>query len=350
MKRTVVALLFLVQCAFAGAALSEEGETPAPQEMERVALAYAPVPPSKNVMLGVYDPHHAFSDTRGLDIEHVFVFWQALDLDEFRGRLRYAERRDRHVMVTIEPYTKAPNWRDGAEHLFSDILMGKFRHEIRAICAELGGFRGQVLVRWGHEMEDPTGRYPWARKDAKGYKAAFRHFVEECRRYAPQALFVWSPKGEKTLTRYYPGDDYVDLVGVSLWGFQDFDAAFHGRRREFPTTFRTKYRRVAAFEKPVIIAELGVSGNEAYRRVWFASLFDALSGLSRFEKLRAVVYFNDKEPHKWPYGLGSPDWRVPAEWFSKDQPGPMAGGGPGASSSCTATLATTLLPDAANRC
>jgi endoglucanase len=26
--------------------------------------------------------------------------------------------------------------------------------------------------------------------------------------------------------------------------------------------------------------------------------------------LRAVVLFNDKEPHYWPMGLGSPDWRV----------------------------------------
>jgi endoglucanase len=273
--------------------------------------------PANKIALGVYDPGRAFSRDGDVAIEHIFVYWQAMDMRDFRKRLAYAQSRNRTMMVTVEPYTKAANWRDGGEHLFSDIVNGKFRKEINRVCTELGKFDGSVIVRWGHEMEDPTGRYPWARHDNKGFKAAFRHFVTSCREMAPNASFVWSPKGEKNLADYYPGDAWVDYVGVSLWGLQAMDNDFFGGGRDFRATFAAKYKRVARFGKPVIIAELGVSGDGDYRKRWFADLYETVASSRAFERLRAVVYFNDKEPHHWPMGYGSPDWRIASGWFAE---------------------------------
>ena len=271
--------------------------------------------PLDHVAFGVYDPNGGFARDDQPAIEHIFVFWQALDLRDFRRRLDQARARGRIMMVTVEPFTRAPNWRDGGDRLFQDILRGGFRQEISTICGAIGDFGGRVLVRWGHEMENPTGRYPWARHDARGYQAAFRHFVDQCRSFAPEARYVWSPIGERNMGAYYPGSAHVDFVGVSLWGLQGYDERFHGGLRDFPATFREKYDRAARFGKPVIIAELGISGDRNYRETWLRSLFETLAHAERFRALRAVVYFNDKEPHHWPFGLGSPDWRVtPAQW------------------------------------
>ena len=272
-----------------------------------------------DIAFGVYDPRAAFESDRAVDIEHIFVFWQALDFGSFRETLAYIEQRNRMLMITIEPYTRAENWRDGGDQLFAEILSGKFDREIGAICSELNTFQGEVLVRWGHDMEDPTGRYPWARADNEGYKAAYRYFASECRRHLPKAALVWSPKGEHNLADYYPGDEYVDYIGLSVWGLQTYDINYHGAARYFVETFREKYERVAAFPKPVVITELGVAGDDAYRERWFATLFAEISGASSFQKLRAVVYFNDKEPWYWPLGLGSPDWRIASGWFSTAQ-------------------------------
>lgn len=272
---------------------------------------------SSNVFLGVYDPHRTFARDRAVGIEHIFIYWQALDLAKFRQQLAYAEKRNRTIMVTVEPYTRAANWRDGGERLFRDIVQGKFKPEIDRICTELSRFKGPVLIRWGHEMEDPTGRYPWARKDKKGFKSAFRHFVTECRGLAPDAAFLWSPKGEKNLRDYYPGDGYVDYVGLSVWGLQAMDVDFFGSNRRFESTFSEKYNRVVGFNKPVIIAELGVSGDRNYRRDWFEDLIRSVSTKPSFSLLRAVVYFNDREPSSWPMNYGSPDWRIEADWFSR---------------------------------
>lgn len=269
-----------------------------------------------DVAFGVYDPHSAFKQTDNTRLEHMFVFWQALDKKALRRKMKYAYQRGRTMMLTVEPFTHAANWRDGGDRLFSDIVKGRFDKEIADVCSELGRYPTTSLIRWGHEMEDPTGRYPWARKDSNGFKSAFRYFVLTCRKHAVDAKFVWSPKGEKNLADYYPGGDYVDLVGVSLWGLEKMDVDYYGGQRGFRSTFNTKYNRVARFGKPVIVAELGVSGNKTYRENWFRDLFESISDTSEFKLLRAIVLFNDKEPHHWPMGYGSPDWRVSQKWFS----------------------------------
>lgn len=262
---------------------------------------------SGSVQFGVYDPGRAFARSSDIDIEHVFVFWQKLDKRLLRRKISYANERNRQFMVTVEPFTKARNWRDGGDRLFTRIQAGKFDKEIAAVCREVTAVSGRPIVRWGHEMEDPTGRYPWARRDSAGYIAAFRYFTEKCRKYAPRALFVWSPKGEKNLRKYYPGDDCVDLVGLSVWGLQKWDRRAYGRDRRFNEVFREKYNRVYSYGKPVIIAELGVAGNPDYRKTWFSEL---RTESRAFPTLRSIVYFNAKEPHHWPNGMGSPDWRI----------------------------------------
>jgi beta-mannanase len=151
------------------------------------------------VPFGIYDPHSRFSGSNHPQIEHVFVYWQALDKRMLTSKMRLAQEKGRKLMVTVEPYTRAPNWRDGGERLFSDILAGRFDPEIASVCGMIAGFRGEQWIRWGHEMEDPTYRYPWARNDARGYVEAYRKFVDTCRNIAPRERFDWSPKGERGL-------------------------------------------------------------------------------------------------------------------------------------------------------
>jgi beta-mannanase len=274
------------------------------------ARTVAPPRGGTSVAFGVYDPHDRFKQSRHPQIEHVFVYWQALDRKMLAKKIRLARDTGRIMMVTVEPYTKAANWRDGGGRLFGDILNGKFDRQIADVCGILGSVPSQAWIRWGHEMEDPTGRYPWARNDPRGYAAAYRYFVDQCRQLAPKAKFIWSPKGEKGLSSYYPGNAHVDMVGVSVWGLEKWDRSYHGRPRGFAETFAEKYARVGRFGKPVIIAELGVAGREDYRRAWMAEIFRQGGKKAKFPLLKSVVYFNDKEPHYWPNGFGSPDWRA----------------------------------------
>lgn len=290
---------------------------------QREPVSYQPALPKDGVVLGIYDPHHTFADDGDVGLQHIYIYWQALDQPKFkedlatvRSQLRDAQDHHRGMMVTVEPYTRAANWRDGGRHLFSDILDGGFDHEIKTICTEVGAFKGPILVRWGHEMEHSSSRYPWAGRDPEDFKNAFRYFVETCRAYAPNAAYVWSPDGQENLADYYPGGAYVDVVGLSLYGFEGLEESKLGHARDFAEAFGERYGRVASFGKPVMIAELGVTGGQDYRNGWFKDLFRAVAAGTTYPLLHAVVYFNDMEPCHC-YGFyGDPDWRIPAGWFT----------------------------------
>jgi cellulose synthase (UDP-forming) len=289
-----------------------------PTELARIwqtTTASAQASGDGGVRLGVYDPTGAFSADPRISIEHVFVEWQ-VSTSRIRQAARQAVERNRQLMLTVEPW---PWWRwqsasstSDKPDLFADIMTGSYDTELRTVCGEIGAMKGSVLVRWGHEMEDATGRYPWAGKDAPDYIRAFRYFVDKCRMLAPNAQFVWSPKGERGSESYYPGDANVDYVGFSMYATQKFEIARYGKARSAIESFSARYARMSAPNKPMIVAELGVAGDKQYVQDWLVEL---RKNIRAFPLLHAVVYFNEKEPHESPEPFGSPDWRLGMEYF-----------------------------------
>ena len=74
---------------------------------------------------------------------------------------------------------------------------------------------------------------------------------------AETTYYVWSPVGSPGLHQYWPGPDYADYVGLSVYGFPQWDVRHYGRPRSFAEIFSEKYELVKGFGKPVLIAELG---------------------------------------------------------------------------------------------
>jgi endoglucanase len=256
--------------------------------------------------LGAYDPHHILKDERDISIEHTFVYWQVFDSDQFKTFAANAVQRGRQIMVTIEPWTRAPNWKDGRESLLSDVLNGAFDKEIKSICHAIGTTAAPVTVSWGHEMDEQEGRYPWANHEPETYKSAYRYFVDQCKPHAPNARFGWTPKGEETMGAYYPGDTYVDFVGLTLFDVQAWNRD-HQDWRSFEEKFGSLHSRVVDYGKPIVLAEFGVKGDDEYHEAWLSC---AQQRLGKFDRVEAIVYFNDRETWRWPKPYGQPDWRI----------------------------------------
>src|SRR5690349_2779219 len=92
--------------------------------------------------LGAYDPHDLLKDERVISREHTFVYWQEFDPAQFKTFASNVMQRGRQLMVTVEPWTRAVNWKDGREALLSDVLKGSFDKEIRSICQAVGTAAG----------------------------------------------------------------------------------------------------------------------------------------------------------------------------------------------------------------
>ena len=279
-----------------------------------------PVNKNAHINYGVYDPRQAgngdkaFSAAKGIAIEHVFISWLephlTSDLSTLEEMGRYARERQRWLMITVEP--KLDGSISGKEGYLQQVAAGSYDPIIATACRQIAALDAPVFIRWGHEMEPPQVNYPWSSQPPEDYIAAYRRFVTHCRRWVTEGYYVWSPLGYPGLADYWPGKQYADYVGVTLLTSSRLEQEQRGYSLLFPERFLPLYRLLTPFDRPIMIAELGIAGEPAYQQEWLDSLFRAAG---TFPQLKTVVYFNAISPIAWPKENLYPDWRITAQAF-----------------------------------
>ena len=270
-------------------------------------FTYVAAAPPGDMPFGVYDPGGDFSDDPEVSIEHLFLPWEDVFLPSLVDADIYAKERNRAVVATIEPWTWSRSERNTAEILKRNLADGSYDQYMRGICAVLGTMESPVTVRWAQEMDDYTSQFIWAGWQSQDYIDGYRRAVDICRAEAPNVNYMWSPLGYDNLPEYYPGDDYVDLVGVSVFGLQAWEQEKFGRELGFVDILTPRYNLAVQFGKPVVVAELGYVGKAAYVQKWENEVRQIYP---QFPELVGVMYFNQHEVYPWPDGYGLPDWRV----------------------------------------
>ena len=263
--------------------------------------------PPGTLPFGVYDPDGDFSIDGQVVIEELFLPWEDVYLPSLNDADAYALERNRALLVTLEPWTWSRSERNTAQYLRRGIEAGSYDANMKAVCDVLGTLKSPVTLRFAHEMDDRSGQFIWSGWEPQVYISAFHRMIDVCRASAPNITVMWSPLGDEGMQAYYPGDDYVDLVGLTVFGLQAWDQAKYGHDRTFDEIFAPRYERAAAFGKPVVVAELGYVGKLDYVKMWENSVRQEKP---QYPSLVGVVYFNQHEVYPWPEGFGAPDWRV----------------------------------------
>jgi hypothetical protein len=145
------------------------------------------------------------------------------------------------------------------------LVAGRHDDKIRQLAKLFGHVRGTVFLRIGYEFD---GAWNSGYEDAETYKAAWRRIVDTIRsdKY-DNVVFVWQASAapiddviegkSEDIADWYPGDDYVDWVGLS-W-FIDGDERQTVSSEYTAPTARTLADEVLDFarqrRKPVMIAE-----------------------------------------------------------------------------------------------
>ena len=147
----------------------------------------------------------------------------------------------------------------------AQVAAGSYDANISATLTYLAGLKGPVFLRIGAEMNlwetNPTN-----------FITAYRRIADMARRTAPNVALVWSPNyvgsWGSDISATYPGDAYVDWVGVSLYmnsdnmsGQGDYsDSSVYFGRGAFADAVLSM-GQVAKFadahKKPVIVTEGG---------------------------------------------------------------------------------------------
>jgi beta-mannanase len=184
---------------------------------------------------------------------------------------------------------------------------------LRAYARDVKRWGKPVLLRLMHEMNGDY--YPWSctvnENKPASYVAAFRHVRDIFKaEKASNAKFVWSPNYASPpeveppcndLNRLYPGDDYVDYIGVSVynWG-SDTSRGPGWTSLEVLVDDFLNEMAVEHPEKEVIIAETGTAHDQPPDVInrWIA---EAYSYLATRGTVAAIVNFDD-------FAFHSPDF------------------------------------------
>ena len=177
---------------------------------------------------------------------------------------------------------------DEPEYAASKILDGDFDSYVTKYAKDIVKTGLPMGIRLNHEMNGNW--YPWSEGvngNQKGdYVKVWRHVHDIFEKQGANKLVIWiwapniinnlgsSSKTYEHTAALYPGDDYVDWVGVSAYlrptyrADNDFSFAY-----TFDATL-AQLRKVS--DKPIFLAEIGASEIGGHKATWITSLFEAL--------------------------------------------------------------------------
>ncbi|MFT2708086.1 glycoside hydrolase family 26 protein [Clavibacter zhangzhiyongii] len=212
--------------------------------------------------------------------------------------------RGAESLLTWEPW-RAGGGRDQPTFSNASIAAGDHDAYLRAWGSQLAAWGGPVSLRYAHEMNGDW--YPWAEGvngNAPGsYAAAWQHVHDVVvAEGATNVRWVWTPNvpyaGSTALAGLYPGDAYVDVVGLDgyNWGTGVAGFAWVSPADLFgPGIARL---RAIAPGKPIVIAETASSEIGGSKAAWDR---DLVAFLQAQPDVAAFVWFDmDKEA----------DWRI----------------------------------------
>jgi len=188
-------------------------------------------------------------------------------------------------MVTWEPHKQS----------LSQIAAGSYDSYLRDSAGIAKEWGGELMVRFAHEMNGTW--YPWSRSSS--YVAAWRHIVSVFREAgADNVRWVWAPNvdgdGSKPFAQYFPGDEWVDYVGLDgyNWGGAQWAS--------LESVFSASYDKITQLSsKPVMITETASSEAGGDKAAWIRTGFIKTIP-QRFPRVVGVVWFNKVQEDNWP--------------------------------------------------
>jgi hypothetical protein len=289
------------------------------QQLQAISMPLGPLSPGPcQVFFGIMTTQgvHDFSGISTFAQKtaywpRAYEFSQGWEADAFNATyLDAVARLGMLPIVSWEPwdYSAQP----GADNLrgfqpryrLSRIIDGSFDPYIRSWARGVKELGYTIAIRFAHEMNGYW--YPWSEQangNRKGeYVIAWRHvhdiFEAEG---ATNVVWMWSPnisyQNSTPLRELYPGDQYVDWIGLSGY----YGTVGNEQYKSFDQLFTPSITEISRFtRRPIVIAETGAADNAGRKAEWITQLFESLP---RHPEIIGVIWFE---------GVRQADWRVTA--------------------------------------
>jgi hypothetical protein len=249
------------------------------------------------------------NEVRSTPVPAGFAFYTSLSGSAVQNdMLRYKSFMETYpnTVLQLAIWTGERQWGDPGYYL-DDIVAGRYDQNILTLAAICKTFGKPIYIRLGYEFDGWHNAYP-----PDKYIAAYRYFIDKMRAQGvTNVAYVWHSWGvgayyghddfpsyypalpdtvPVTQALWYPGDDYVDWVAMSVFGIGWGDL----RRNEvvqWLITFAVEH------DKPVMLAEtaaIKTSGRSDTNWVipnteWFVNVFNLCK---QNNAVKAFTYIN----------------------------------------------------------
>ena len=162
----------------------------------------------------------------------------------------------------------------------------------------------------------PEGHPTWD-ADPEAFKTAYRDFVNRGRGMGIDALWCWAPNnvGWGILSDWYPGDEWVDIVGMSAYQWAGLYPGYEWKTpAELLDPTVEEIRHITG--KPLLITQIASGLNDSKT----PQFLDELVTYTKRDKIDGFIWFNIGE---FALGAGT-DWEAqtasldsipPEHWF-----------------------------------
>ncbi len=299
------------------------------KEVNTTRLNYQKVvPPHKGVYLGAFADFGGSEDQitlhRIVDFEKLVgkrIIWAYFSNNWIDGikfpksSVQVCKSLDIIPFIRIMPRSSFQQYRQDPIYTLQKIIDGNFDDDLKRWAQDAKGSNIPLMVEFGTEVN--ADWFPWngkyngnAEKTSYGdpslpdgperFRDAYRHIIDIFRKEGVKNVtwvyhvnsFSKPDKSWNNMSSYYPGDDYIDWIGVSVYG----PTAPGEEWRTFTDVLNSSYSKVSAIapEKPVAVLEFGVIDNAEIgnKTLWIQDALQSIkSGM--YPHIKAISYWHE---------------------------------------------------------
>lgn len=226
------------------------------------------------------------------------------------------------------PLRAANNVSEDAAYSLPTIIGGAYDEYLHQYAKDVATLGLPMAIRLDHEMNGDW--YPWGERSWSGdplngngrgdYVKMWQHVhdIFEAEGANQYVLWIWAPNIVNSLADFakqdatylrslYPGDEYVDWVGLSGYYRPPYK---DDQTPTFDYTFGRSLDQLRSItSKPIFLAEIGASEVGGSKPAWVADLFDALARPENAD-IRGFAWFNHTVTSTSRGEVVTNDWRI----------------------------------------
>ena len=185
------------------------------------------------------------------------------------------------------------------EYSLINIARGKYDSQIIKLAQDIKAYWEPILIDFAPEANGNW--FPWSQRPNL-FKQAYRHIIDIFRQQQVENvtwfyhfnLPSYPNESWNNPLAYYPGDEYIDRVGFSLYGplYQGDDFNFPSRILKDYLPILKKFAKV----KPLAVLEFGINANlwTEVTKSWYKDFFQAIGTYSWVLNLKAISFWYEK--------------------------------------------------------